>query len=279
MDKLPGYCIGEKIGEGAFGMVYKGQILETHEKIAIKIVNFRADKLIRELFTNEVNVLEAVKKCPYVIRIIDAGTSPKGLSGSASRGGFIITKLYNGGTLYESIKKKCEAPRPGEIIGKCPEDLVLDVGLQISTALECIHASGYIHCDIKTDNILIEVDNVTGALRYHLADFGSTIPVNYKYDEEVRGAPAYVQPEIKNTTKKDIWALGAVMYQMTYGRLPHLNVIPFGWFYDRRAFKPIVFDPPCRYTKLLQGMLEETPLKRWTATQVIEEIKALKMMK
>ncbi|KAF6172705.1 hypothetical protein GIB67_041220 [Kingdonia uniflora] len=90
----------------------------------------------------------------------------------------------------------------------------------ILRGLSMIHVKGFIHCDIKLQNIL-----VCGSTEVKIADFGLAKKKNYDFDDGVsglRGTPLYMSPESVSCnvyeTGVDIWALGCVVSELVMGK-------------------------------------------------------------
>jgi serine/threonine-protein kinase len=101
---------------------------------------------------------------------------------------------------------------------------LLDVFIQTSQALEALHASGYVHCDLKPNNILVGPD---GSVK--VIDFGQACK-NCTVKERIQGTPDYIAPEqVKRgpvTTRTDVFNFGATMYWSLCGRkMPTLFTI------------------------------------------------------
>lgn len=109
---------------------------------------------------------------------------------------------------------------------------VIDIGLQVSGALAEAHSRGIIHRDLKPGNLILT--NV-GTEQQHLkvVDFGLALVSSGEQDSAVThtgfivGTPAYIAPELLTgrpaDTRSDIYALGAVMYELLSGFPPHFD--------------------------------------------------------
>lgn len=105
---------------------------------------------------------------------------------------------------------------------------VIDLGLDILSALKVCHANNIIHRDIKEDNIF-----VTKNKKYKLGDFGVSKITNDKAQaESVKGTLSYIAPEVylgkeKYTSTVDLYSLGIVLYRLlNYSRSPFLPKYP-----------------------------------------------------
>ena len=107
------------------------------------------------------------------------------------------------------------------------EGEVIDLGQQICEALQRCHADGMIHRDIKPENIFVQDRNASGVL-YKLGDFGATKRSDSLSSSfAMKGAVAYMAPEILQTrqydARADIYSLGLTLYRLMNGnRLPFL---------------------------------------------------------
>ena len=190
------YEVLEFFGEGAFGSVLKCFDHKTKTIVAVKaIVN---NPELKEQALIEAKVLSILNdnKCREIITAYD----------------FFIFRNHPFITfevLGENLSDICDAPLQRQQIHTYAR--------QILTALDCIHQTGIIHCDIKPDNIMFEIDSKT---LIKLIDFGSSCFIgkpmftyiqsrHYRAPEVILGLP-YGPP-------MDIWGFGCVLAEMING--------------------------------------------------------------
>lgn len=154
---------------------------------------------------NEKEVLDRIGDSPYIIKCFgDDHTVEEG------------EDLYNifieyaaGGSLSDHLKKHG---------GTLPEVYVRRCTRSILEGLKHIHANGFVHCDVKLQNILVfDNDNVK------IADFGLAKKKGEKQGKcECRGTPLFMSPEAMNDNEYeppvDIWALGCAVVEMITGK-------------------------------------------------------------
>jgi len=212
--RLGRYLVKEKLGAGGMGEVYRAHDEHLNRDVALKVLppGSVADERARRRFRKEAEALSKLSH-PYIATIHDF----------ASEGGtdFIVMELVAGENLAEKIKA-----------GPLPEQEVTRLGFQIAEALEEAHERGIIHCDLKPANIAL-----TGKGHAKILDFG--IARLARSEEEIAGAatvdtltktqgvagtPPYMAPEQLQgraaDARTDLWALGAVLYEMATGRRP-----------------------------------------------------------
>lgn len=90
----------------------------------------------------------------------------------------------------------------------------------ILRALVRIHRDGYIHRDLKTNNVLLNFDN-----EFKVCDFGNTIHKSEKNRETKVSHPYYTAPEMalgvsEYTNKVDMWSAGVILFEMMTQRVP-----------------------------------------------------------
>ena len=279
------YTLGRLLGQGKYGKVFLATRTEvdaegktTQMLVAYKIIS-TADRDERTAVRQEINILLAVRGCPHTLRIIDA--SPLDSIGSPQSGDmFIITEYYNGGTLKGIMKALCDTP-------KCAKRVTLLVLVQIAKALACMHRAGYVHTDLKPDNILLSVPEGTTAitssnvkdLRFILADYG--LAQRTGATGVVSGTPLFMPPEVFSEAtpadpSRDIWALGVTIYLLMYGEYPFkAGTLPTLMYALRNTdpeFKPMGIPGQ---VELVKKMLSKDPSERPTAQDVIASIRQI----
>ena len=158
-----------------------------------------------------------------------------------------LMKRYQGLSHFVSIEDCRVLERKGDLHGKwilirmeklkslpaylsdktLTQEEVVDLGLQMCEALKTCHRDGLIHRDIKPENIFVQDRDASGVL-YKLGDFGATRQTDsLSRSYSMKGAQAYMAPEILKTRRyderADIYSLGLTLYRLMNGnRLPFL---------------------------------------------------------
>jgi len=243
---IGGFRILKRIGTGARSTIYLAVDEETERKVALKRVIYEKseDHRIFEQVQTEFNVARQIRH-PY------------------------IRKCYK-------LKKRRSLLRLREILlsmeyfdGVSLEDgptlSLVDVLLvfrMVANALNAMHHAGYVHCDIKPNNILI---NKTGSIK--IIDLGQSCKIG-TVKQRIQGTPDYIAPEqVRRQAlgpKTDVFNLGATMYWALTGKnVPTL--IPkkdnFGLVIpeQRRAPHEIKKQIPIGLSKLVMGCVEDDP--------------------
>jgi hypothetical protein len=221
------YTNVKPIGEGTFGEVFVATDMRTLEKVALKKMNL--DDNYEEDLITEIQMMQTLKH-QNIVDYIDAYKWKNDL--------WVVMEFMGGGSLTEILElyKTLQLTEP-QIALLCFEAL---------KALEYIHSLHRIHRDIKSDNILL---NLNGDIK--LADFGYTVQLTEKKKNRntTIGTPYWEAPEVitgeNYDTKVDIWSLGIMAMEMAEGEPPYMDLPPLA------ALRLIVVDgiPPLYDTK------------------------------
>mgnify|MGYP000072368120 CR=1 FL=1 len=199
---------------------------------------------------------------------------------TARQGGkemFIVTEYYNGGTLESIRTALCDTP-------KCAKRVAILVLMQMAKALACMHDAGYVHADLKPDNILFSVPEGTTAitlanvnsLRFILADYGLAQRVGAS--KVMSGTPLFMAPEAFDngpaSPARDIWALGVLMYLLIYNVYPYTATTLGGLLHALKSPPtfPTASETQPALVQLVKRMLSRDPTQRPTARDIIAEV-------
>ena len=276
------YKIIRRIGEGGMGEVYLAEDTSLGRRVALKLLpdRFITDEDRLRRFEREAFAASSLNH-PNILTIYEVG--------EAEGTRFIATEYVEGETLREYMTRyTSRAVHGGELDGAVPPDdhpgrsllahtrmkidEMLDISVQVSSALAAAHDAGVVHRDIKPENIMLRRDHVVKVLDFGLAKLteqqwrvsgdrteGQVVPGVLTDAGMVMGTVSYMSPEQSQGSgrvdhRTDIWSLGVVLYEMVAGR------VPFGGKDIHRQIISIqeqVTPPLSRYTEGVLERLEE----------------------
>lgn len=201
---LPEYDVSTRIGRGAGALIYAARHRSTRELVAVKHVVRRSPEDDRFIEQAETEYEVASKFEPGALRrCLDLVRIRRWLK---TRELFLVMEHVEGVTL-ESIYK-----------GKSPPDdlcSVVAMFIRIGKGLHAMHGLGYVHADMKPNNILVTSDGVK------IIDFGQSCPIGHR-KTRVQGTPDFIAPEQVQRdaldARTDVFNLGATMYWVATGK-------------------------------------------------------------
>jgi serine/threonine protein kinase len=213
---LSHYRIISKIGAGGMGQVYRAQDIELGRPVALKFLftEVAAHQSRLNRFIQEAKAASALNH-PNILTVYEIGRA-EGLT-------FIATEFVEGETLRHYIRRQ---PKLVEI---------LEIAIQIASALVAAHAAGIVHRDIKPDNIMVRSDGIVKLLDFGLAKLTergelssgpeeTTVALVNTEPGSVLGTVTYMSPEQAAgrdvDARSDIWSLGVVLYEMVTKHAP-----------------------------------------------------------
>ncbi|RDW57158.1 serine/threonine-protein kinase [Aspergillus mulundensis] len=205
--ELKDYQLGDCLGRGAFGSVYRALNWNTGETVAVKQIKL-ADLPKSELrvIMLEIDLLKNLDH-PNIVKYQGFVKSAETLN--------IILEYCENGSLHSIAKN----------FGRFPETLVGVYMSQVLHGLLYLHDQGVIHRDIKGANILTTKEGLV-----KLADFGVASRTTGLNESSVVGTPYWMAPEVIEltgaTTASDIWSLGCTVIELLEGKPPYYNLQP-----------------------------------------------------
>jgi eukaryotic-like serine/threonine-protein kinase len=201
--RLGRFRVVKALGKGGESFTYIVHDERTGERLALKELRSpRPDAVVR--LKREYRILSAIRH-PNLVRLRE-------LHDENGRP-FFTMELVEGASLFAWIHDVADAERPDRL------RQAIDA---ITSALSAIHAAGYAHCDLKSDNIHVDRNGRVVVLDLGLS---SLLRPNGAPEPTRRGTPNYMAPEQASggrvTEATDLYALGVILYAGLTGRMPY----------------------------------------------------------
>lgn len=198
--------LGERIGVGGMGIVYRAVYTKTGTPVAIKILSpdLSNEASLQKRFEREISILKKLQH-PHIVRYYGGG--------KLGMQRFYAMELVTGGSLEQYLKEK----------KRLDWEEALQFATHIAQALEHAHNAGVIHRDLKPANLMLTKDR-----QVKLTDFGiarDTTATALTAAGRTVGTYAYMAPEqIRGKPpvdkKTDLYALGCVLFELLTGETP-----------------------------------------------------------
>ena len=220
------YEIQALVGKGGMGEVYRARDTRLNRTVAVKVLpaELAIDPERNARFAREAQAIAALNH-PHICTVHDVG----------DQGGrtFLVMEHLEGQSLAARLRR-----------GPLPVPQALEIGAQIADALAAAHKAGIVHRDLKPANVMLVGDSGTlprtgAAVSVKLLDFGlakltghgedpaatlartAVVPASLTGPGTIIGTLPYMAPEQvqgqEADTRTDIWALGAILYEMVTG--------------------------------------------------------------
>ena len=248
------YQILSRIGGGAMGIVYQARDLKLGRLVALKFlpVEWSHDEDAKQRFVREAQAASSTDHV-NICTVHDIQSTDEGRL-------FIVMAHYDGQTLKQRLAQ-----------GPLAVSEALSIAQQVADGLARAHAAGVVHRDIKPGNVILTEDAVkivdfglaTLAGSVQLTQAGSPMgTVTYMAPEQLRGHAA--------TAQSDVWAVGAMLYEMLAGHPPFQGAYAEAVSYAIRhetpqAIRPVRPEVPEDVERLVFRALHKEPGVRFAS--------------
>ncbi|MBI2391465.1 MAG: serine/threonine protein kinase [Deltaproteobacteria bacterium] len=213
------YVVHRRLGAGGYGAVYEAENIALGKRVAIKVIERRHDRSEEAIgrFRREARASARIES-PNIVQVVDVGEDE-------AVGLYMVMELLRGGDLRHKLDR----------VPRLEVDFAAEVAHQIACGLAKAHATGVVHRDLKPANVFLhepsaEAGDDDDRVVVKIVDFGVAKLLD-GVDERGQplttagktvGTPQYMSPEQVQghpyDHRADLWALGAVLYEMLAGR-------------------------------------------------------------
>ncbi len=260
-EKIGRYEIKSELGRGGMATVYLASDPRFKREVAIKILppQLLTDPVYRARFEREAQTIAALEH-PAIVPVYDYGDEDGQL--------YLVMRYMPGGSLADKLTK-----------GTLPATEIVHIIARITSALDQVHDHGIIHRDLKPGNILFDQYGEA-----YLSDFGiarlaeSTTTLT---GAAIVGTPAYMSPEqargeLDIDGRSDLYAVGAIIFQMLSGKLPYESTTPLGLAMKHitdpvPSIMDVRPDLPPTYDRMLETAMAKDPTQRFQTGQELSK--------
>ncbi len=262
------YRLTKLLGEGGMKKVYLARDTLLDRDVALALIKSTGiEEENRSRFVHEAQAMAHIGQHANIVSVYDLGEESGQL--------YMVTELVSGSSVEEMIEK---APEHRLTI-----EQTLNIARAVSRALEVVHARGLVHRDLKPGNVYVTAEGTA-----KIGDFGLAFGIDLSRltrSGMTLGTVSYMGPEqamgLPSTPQADLYALGAMLYEMLTGRPPfvgdtivsvigqHINATPVSPAWHRR-------DMPSALEALVMQLLEKDPSRRpGSATVVLQALDSI----
>ncbi len=249
------YTIDRLLGQGGMATVHLAEERKHKRKVAIKVLKPEFSASVgAERFMREIGIAAQLSH-PHIVPLIDSGMSDGAL--------YYVSPFVAGGSLRDRLNREKQLPI----------DDALRIVTEVGTALDYAHRNGFVHRDVKPENILFADDHALlsdfGIAHVHAKNASDKITL----DGLALGTPEYMSPEQASGESEvgvpgDVYGLACVFYETLAGEPPFRGATPRATMAKQvterarplRALRP---DAPSGFERVLEKALAKDPSQRY----------------
>jgi len=251
--RIGGYEILGKLGEGGLGVVYKARQLSMGRIVALKVLHERwvTDDEFRKRFLVEARLVGRLSH-PNLIQVFDVGRYKSTL--------YFSMEFVDGEPVDATLDRD----------GRMDLQPTVAIAIQVASALEYLYQRRIVHRDVKPGNIMVTKGGIA-----KLGDFGfvkSSLESVLSTEGEVLGTPDYISPEAARGEKNldfrsDLYSLGTTLYHMLTGNPPFggsvSDVMDQHIKSEPRSITSVVKDLPPKMVEVIEKLMAKKPADRY----------------
>jgi eukaryotic-like serine/threonine-protein kinase len=264
--EVPGFDVKGELGRGGMSVVYLARQVALNRLVALKVIRARvyADAMIAARFRDE--ALAAARfQHPNIVQVYEVGE----FDGQ----GYLVLEYAAGGSLEQKL---ANTPQPARESAQLIEDL--------ARALHYAHQHGIVHRDLKPANVVLTETGLPKVTDFGLAKLMER-EGGLTQTGDIMGTPSYMAPEQAQGTPSDatpatdVYALGAILYEMLTGRPPFKGATPLSTLSQVTGHEPVAPSKLQRHTPreletICLKCLEKEPRKRYaTALDLADDLR------
>lgn len=263
------YVVDTRIGQGGFGKIilaHRKDAASSADKVVIKLLDVKGSKEKRNVAVREAFVHGRCGNHPNIVEFREAYLGKDSIA--------IVMEHCENNTLHDLIQMRLSGPRK-ELL---PEAHIMFWFASAADGLHYLHRHGVVHRDIKPANLFLNANN-----SIRIGDFGMAVSNDKSEAQnkagEFHGTPDFLAPEVlegrPHTQKSDVWALGAVLYNLAALQPPFSVKNPlkqFGLLRDMvttKKFPPLPEVFSADFRALVASMLQKKERFRPTLREVL----------
>ncbi len=235
------FQLTDLISRSGMASIFKAKDLQTGQVVAVKVpfMQFESDPGFYSRFEREEKIGTTLNH-PYILRVEPIDT-PRSRP-------YIVMEFLEGQTLAHLMRS----------VKPMPEKDALTIAARICDALHYMHDHDVVHRDLKPENIMICNDGSIRIMDFGIAKFEGQRRLTFGGFTPTMGTPDYMAPEQvkgkRGDPRTDLYALGAILYEMVTGSAPFEGANPFLIMNARLTGDPI---PPRQKNPNLSPQVEE----------------------